>query len=179
MTNQPEAWLLGSVDGYPDGLMPVVHALLQSRAELMSLQSDISTQEVRLAPGGAAPIGFHLVHIAGSLDRLFTYARGEALDPGQLEYLRRESERALARAPDDLFVTTLAQIDRCLETLQGNSNDALSQSRAVGRGQLPSTVRGLLFHAAEHTTMHVGQIRTTLKIIRGLAASERQNQGHS
>jgi hypothetical protein len=38
----------------------------------------------------------------------------------------------------------------------------------VGRAQLPSTTLGLLVHAAEHATRHVGQIITTAKIIRGL-----------
>lgn len=172
MSNNTEAWLLGRVDGYPDGLMPVVHALGQARTELLDLRSDVSDAEAHVAPGGAAPIGFHVAHIAGSLDRLFTYARGESLDPTQLEFLRRESESGLTRTTTALVDEALARIDHCLETLRDTPTDVLSQRRTVGRIQLPSTVRGLLFHAAEHTTMHVGQIRTTLKIIRGLAAGE-------
>jgi hypothetical protein len=35
--------------------------------------------------------------------------------------------------------------------------------RLVGRLKLPSTVVGLLFHAAEHTQRHVGQAATTRK----------------
>ena len=145
MTDEPEAWLLGPVAGYPDALMPVVHALLQARTELLFLRGDMSSQEVRADPGGAAPVGFHLVHIAGSLDRLFTYARDESLDSDQLAYLHRETECAMATAPDDLFVAALAQIDRCLETLRETSEDRLAEPRTVGRGHLPSTVRGLLF----------------------------------
>ena len=38
----------------------------------------------------------------------------------------------------------------------------------VGRAGLPSTVRGLLFHAAEHAQRHAGQIVTTAKIVRAL-----------
>ena len=170
MSNHTEAWLLGRIDGYPDVLMPVVHALHQARTELLSLRSDVSDEEAHVAPGGAAPIGFHVAHIAGSLDRLFTYARGEPLDPTQLEFLQRETECGLTRATGDLVDQTLARIDHCLGTLRDTPDDVLSQRRTVGRSQLPSSVRGLLFHAAEHTTMHVGQIRTTLKIIRGLAA---------
>lgn len=169
-----EAWLLGRVDGYLDRLMPVVHALLQARTELLSLRSDVSDAETHAAPGGAAPLGFHVAHIAGSLDRLFTYARGESLNPDQLEFLRREPEYGLTRTTADLVDATLSRIDHCLETLKHTPDDLLSQPRTVGRSQLPSTVRGLLFHAAEHTTMHVGQIRTTLKIIRGLAAGADQ-----
>jgi uncharacterized damage-inducible protein DinB len=40
--------------------------------------------------------------------------------------------------------------------------------RVVGRRRLPSSVLGLLFHAAEHTQRHTGQVITTSKIIRGL-----------
>ena len=69
----------------------------------------------------------------------------------------------------ELFEATLARLDVCLNTLREIPDAVLPEPRPVGRGELPSTVRGLLFHAAEHTTMHVGQIRTTLKVIRGLA----------
>tara|TARA_R110000850_G_scaffold83886_2_gene179954 strand:- start:1798 stop:1986 length:189 start_codon:yes stop_codon:yes gene_type:complete len=37
--------------------------------------------------------------------------------------------------------------------------------RGVGRGQLPSTVGGLLFHAAEHTQRHFGKLLVTVKVI--------------
>jgi len=169
VSNHTEAWLLGRVNGYPDVLMPVVHALHQARTELLSLRRDVSDEEAHVAPAGAAPIGFHVAHIAGSLDRLFTYARGESLDPTQLEFLQRETECGLTRSTGALVDETLARIDHCLGTLRETPDAMLSQRRTVGRNQLPSTVRGLLFHAAEHTTMHVGQIRTTLKVVRGLA----------
>lgn len=169
MLAQPEAWLLGNIDGHTDALMPVAHALVQARNELTALARDTSAEDIRAAPGGAAAIGFHLAHIAGSLDRLFTYARRESLDETQLEYLRREAEFAVQHSKDDLFEATLARLDVCLNTLREMPDAMLSEPRPVGRGELPSTVRGLLFHAAEHTTMHVGQIRTTLKVIRGLA----------
>jgi uncharacterized damage-inducible protein DinB len=168
---QPEAWLLGHIDGHSDALMPVAFALMQARNELTALARDTSAEEIRVAPGGAASVGFHLAHIAGSLDRLFTYARHESLDPTQLEYLRREAEFAVQHAKDDLFEATMARIDVCLTTLREIPDDVLPEPRPVGRRELPSTVRGLLFHAAEHTTMHVGQIRTTLRVIRGLGLS--------
>ena len=60
----------------------VVHALVQARREIAALRVESSTQQCRAGPGGAAPIGFHIAHITGSLDRLFTYARGEPLSSG-------------------------------------------------------------------------------------------------
>lgn len=166
--SQPEAWLLGKTEGFPDALMPVVHSLCQARHELIALQDDVSTDECRVTPGGVASIGFHIAHIAGSLDRLFTYARGEKLDPVQLTSLRREADRGLELPRGTLFGAALDRIDVCLDTLRETPVDSLHEPREVGRGKLPSNVIGLLFHAAEHTTMHVGQIRTTLRVIRGL-----------
>jgi uncharacterized damage-inducible protein DinB len=46
-------------------------------------------------------------------------------------------------------------------------DQALLDPRLVGRAQLPSNVLGLLFHAAEHTMRHTGQVITTAKIVRG------------
>ena len=174
--SRPEAWLLGTIEGFPGALMPAVHSLRQARQELIALQDDVSTEECRATPGGAAPIGFHITHIAGSLDRLFTYARGEQLDPDQLAYLRREAAAGLELPHVSLFAGVLDRVDVCLEMLRGISPDSLYEPREVGRDKLPSNVIGLLFHAAEHTTMHVGQIRTTLKVIRGLDARGRAGQ---
>ena len=164
----PETWLLGRVKGVSDLLMPVGHALLQARRELNALRDETSTRECRLCLGGAATVGFHIAHIAGSLDRLFTYARGDALSPVQVEYLLREEALGLEQSRDDLFATAIDRIDLCLDAVKDIPDHLLLESRVVGRDQLPSTVIGLLFHAAEHTTMHVGQIRTTLKVSRGL-----------
>ena len=74
--SQPEAWLLGRVEGVSDALMPAAHSLVQARRELVILQDDLIRTEYLASPGGAASIGFHIAHINGSLDRLFSYARG-------------------------------------------------------------------------------------------------------
>ncbi len=165
--SQPEAWLLGRVTDVSDSIMPVAHSLVQARRELMTLQDELLTTECRISPGGAASIGFHIAHINGSLDRLFSYARGEHLTISQQNYLAHENTIATNATVDELFMAVRNRIDHCLTQLKTTPDELLYQSRAVGRNELPSTVIGLLFHAAEHTTMHVGQIRTTLKVIRG------------
>jgi hypothetical protein len=38
---------------------------------------------------------------------------------------------------------------------------------------LPSTVLGLLFHAAEHAQRHVGQAVTTAKVVAGVDERDR------
>ena len=119
-----------------------------------------------MRPNGAASLGFHLRHVAGSLDRLLTYARGAQLDDRQHAALKREAEPG---TPPDGIETLLEQarsaIDAAIAQLAATRREDLLQPRTVGRAALPSTVLGLLFHAAEHTTRHVGQAITTAKIV--------------
>ena len=165
--SQPEAWLLGRVEGVSDALMPAAPSLVQARRELVIIQDDLIRTEYLASPGGAASIGFHIAHINGSLDRLFSYARGEQLTLSQRSYLEHEDAIAHNTGVNKLVVAARDRIDHCLEHLTTIPHEQLYEPRPVGRDELPSTVIGLLFHAAEHTTMHVGQIRTTLKVIRG------------
>jgi uncharacterized damage-inducible protein DinB len=58
------------------------------------------------------------------------------------------------------------QVDRALDQLRHTREDILTEHRGVGRAQLPSTVLGLLVHAAEHTQRHVGQLLVTVRVQR-------------
>lgn len=162
----PEVWLRGPVAGYDRAVMPVVHALIQAREDVERLSGTTTDDELWQRPGGAASAGFHLHHLAGALDRLFTYARGEQLTDTQKETMRQEGQ---ARpSPAELMSLVNASIDRALAQLHDTPVSTLFDARDVGRAKLPATVIGLLFHGAEHTTRHVGQCITTLKIVRGL-----------
>jgi hypothetical protein len=150
--------------------MPVAHALLQSRKDLREAAEPLSTVQLWERLGGAASVGFHLRHISGSVDRLFTYARGQPVRDEQLIAMRREgnpcSPPATAR---ELLAFVDMVLDDAVSSLEQISEDQLLVPRTVGRAQLPSTVLGLVFHAAEHTQRHTGQVISTSKIIRGLA----------
>src|SRR5690349_18596506 len=89
-TNSPEVWLSGPLPGVPALLQPVAHALLQARDEINELLKDFPGEKLWLKPEGVASVGFHLQHIVGVLDRLFTYAMGEQLSNKQLKYLSEE-----------------------------------------------------------------------------------------
>ena len=163
---QTEVWQRGPVPGFEPLLMPVVHALLQVREDLERLAGQVQIDHVWLRPGGAASIGFHVRHTGGALDRLFTYARGEALSDAQRTALREEG--AAGDPPVSLPVVVRdvdAIIDRALQQLASISRESLLDERKLGRAGLPTTVLGLLFHAAEHSTRHVGQAVTTAKIV--------------
>lgn len=164
----PEVWLRGPVAGVPDELQPVAHALLQAREEIGRAAGQLGPGDLWASPGGAATPGFHLLHMAGSLDRLLTYARGEPLREDQKAALAREG----ASAPEVPLGTLLdgvnGTIERALAQLRSTPAATLGEARAVGRAGLPSTVRGLLGHAAEHTARHTGQLVTTVKVLAGL-----------
>ena len=157
-----EAWQRGPVAGIDPWLMPVAHTLTQVREDLEGLVATVPADRVWLRPGGAASIGFHVRHTGGALDRLFTYARGELLSEAQRAALRVEGEPG---APPATLAELVAEVDRIIERafaqLQSTSAATLLEPRAVGRAGLPTTVFGLLMHAAEHCTRHVGQAITT------------------
>jgi uncharacterized damage-inducible protein DinB len=163
----PEVWLRGPVERIPSLLQPVAHSLLQCREEVVRTLAELSTAELFYQPEGAASAGFHVRHAAGSLDRLLTYARGESLSSEQAAALRAEPE--VDDAPGaalGLIATFEAGVDRALDQLRSTDETRLLEWRGVGRAQLPSTTLGLLFHAAEHTQRHVGQLVTTAKIVK-------------
>jgi hypothetical protein len=168
MTTQPEPWLRGPVEGFEPLLMPVVHALTQAREDIESLVTTVPAAHVWERPGGAASIGFHVRHLGGALDRLFTYARGERLSDEQKTAARAEGE---PEAPVQSLVLTVAGmntlIDRAFKQLRVTSRDDLLIERKVGRAELPTTTMGLLFHAAEHSARHAGQAISTAKILAG------------
>lgn len=165
--SDPEVWLRGPLPAYPPLLLPVAHALLQAREDIERLALTVPPEQLWRKPGGAASIGFHIVHLAGSMDRLTTYARGELLTDAQMAALRSERELEQRAAPmAEIVPPALSTIDRVLAQVRATPSETLLEPRKVGRAGLPSTVIGLLVHTAEHTTRHVGQAITTGAILR-------------
>lgn len=165
---QPEAWLRGPVPGVPPLLQPVAHALIQAREEVHALLQDFPEEQLWTRPGDVASAGFHLQHLTGVTDRLFTYARGEGLSEVQREALAREGQpTSPGTGAAELVQAFGEQVERALDQLRATPESAITEPRAVGRKQLPSSVLGLLFHAAEHTQRHVGQLLVTIRVLNG------------
>lgn len=110
-------------------------------------------------------MAFHLQHLAGILDRLFTYARGEQLSMLQLEALQKEGNEDRNIHLDDLLQHFNRQVSAAMEQLKNTKGESVFEIRYVGRKQIPSNVLGLLFHAAEHTQRHTGQLLVTARIV--------------
>jgi uncharacterized damage-inducible protein DinB len=161
-----EWWQRGPIDGVPAALQPVAHILLQVRESVAELSANLNESEWNARPANVASAAFHVRHITGVIDRLFTYARGDTLTPEQFTKLRMEGEQLRA---DDVAVVLSAlseRVDAAISELRTVNPETLGDFRGVGRSQLPSTVIGCLVHAAEHSMRHVGQLSVTARIVR-------------
>ncbi len=151
----PEPWMRGPIEGISPLIAPVLYSFQQATEDLIKSCASLSVDQIWDRPHGLAPLGFHLKHIAGSIDRLTTYLKGEPLSPDQFEALG--AEMTAGATIDEL----LASLETCIENASAAISKLdparLTDARTVGRQRLPTTVIGLLVHIAEHTQRHVGQ----------------------
>lgn len=161
----PEVWLRGSVPGVEPMLQPPVHSFLQVAEDVEALVTPLTEGQLWATPGGAASIAFHCRHLVGSTDRLLTYARGEQLSPEQIAFMKAESDPpGPSETPAAFVVAVKAAMAKAIDQVRDTPVADLTSPREVGRAKLPTTVIGLLFHAAEHATRHAGQISTLVKV---------------
>jgi uncharacterized damage-inducible protein DinB len=146
---------------------PVFHSFLQVREELAEYTTGLETEQVWRVLGGTS-LGFHLSHIAGSVDRLSTYVAGEPLTDAQLEFLGHEPESGASLAT--LLALVEDRLAACEERLRQISPGSLAEARTVGCRELPTTVIGLIVHLAEHTQRHLGQAIVLSKLLRQASA---------
>ncbi|GGD72492.1 DinB family protein [Maribacter cobaltidurans] len=161
-----EYWLRGPVEGVPMLLQPATHALLQSNAELRKYLKDFPEELLWKELEGRASVGFHTQHITGVLDRMMTYAAGKALSEEQFEYLKNEGEPDYEVTANELYENFKKQVEQAIAYFKSISENTLKEERTVGRKKLPSTVLGLLFHAAEHSQRHIGQLLVTSTVLK-------------
>jgi hypothetical protein len=142
------------------------------REDVEAVVGDLTEDQLWIRPAGVASIGYHLLHLRGSMDRLLTYSRGEPLGPDQLRALAAEKTAYEDRPVRATLLAGLAEgIAAALDYFRRLTPDQLLMPREVGRKRLPSTTLGLIVHAAEHSARHAGQIVTLGPIVRGQATS--------
>ena len=159
----PEPWLRGPLDGVPLFLQPLFFSFRQVREDVAHFTEGLTEEQVWRIVGNTS-IGFHLKHMAGSVDRLTTYLFEKPLSTTQLETLHRE------QTPDLPLQTLLQQLYTTLDLTEGRllglPPDQLFAPRTVGRQHLPTSVLGLLVHIAEHTQRHLGQVIASADAVR-------------
>ena len=164
-----EWWQRGPIDGVPALLQPVAHILLQVRESVGERTAKPSEAVFNARPANGASSAFHVRHITGVIDRLFTYARGGALSPAQFAAIRLEGGPLDAADVAPTLRALDERVDAAIAELRTIDPGTLGDFRGVGRAQLPSTVIGCLVHGAEHSMRHVGQLSVTARIVRAEA----------
>ena len=154
----------------PVTLDPLRHLLLctleQAREDIAAATFGLSDEQVWSRPYDLSPIGFHIRHIAGAIDRLLTYAEECEISEEQLAVLRAELTDTLPLVTLlEMLNTTLGESRRRIEAFDGAT---LADTRYIGRARIATPLGTLLAHIAEHTQRHMGQITTTAKLLRAL-----------
>src|SRR5579875_3900703 len=85
-----EPWMRGTHGELDPVRRAVVHALELADEDAERWCAPLSEGQMFARPAGLPPVAFHLRHMVRSLDRLLTYAEGQALDEEQLAKLRTE-----------------------------------------------------------------------------------------
>ena len=163
---KPENWLRGKVENVPDLLQPAAHALLQSKEELRKYLVNFPADELWTKPAERASVGFHLQHIAGVTKRLITYAKGEQLSEAQLHYLKLEGKADASISVEELIIQAEIELSEAVVFLKSQKPEDLTNTVEVGRRRIKSSLIGVLFHAAEHSQRHIGQMLVTISVVK-------------
>lgn len=163
---QPEVWLRGPIEEIPQLLQPAAHALLQTSEELPYWLDEFPDEKLWEKPAGRASVGFHLKHLTGVLDRMLSYAQGRALTQEQFDYLKSEGIQEKPSTTEALIANFQQKVVQALAYFRTLDEPTIKSARTVGRKELPSTVIGLLFHAAEHSQRHLGQLIATVSFVK-------------
>src|SRR5258708_38505955 len=95
----------------PDVLQPIAHILFQVRESVGEIVEPLTEQEWNARPAGVASPAFHVRHMAGVIDRLFTYARGNALSTEQLAAIQLEGQHLPAADVAPVLAALSARVD--------------------------------------------------------------------
>ena len=95
-----------------------------------------------------------------------TYAKQETLTEEQFQFLKNEGNREGAPTSEQLISAFENKVDEALAYFKTIPENTLTDERFVGRKKLPTTLIGLLFHAAEHSQRHVGQLLVTVSVLK-------------
>ncbi len=166
-----EPWLRGTHTDVPAAGRAVLHALELALDDLTKWTAGLTDAEIHMQPLSLPSIAFLLRHIAGSVDRILTYAEGGQLSEEQMGALKAEQgEEGKRETLAELLAQVEVSFNDAAERIRVLATANLDTPRAVGRKQLPTSIGGALIHVADHTQRHVGQVITTAKVLKALRA---------
>jgi len=176
MSNSPtqapytEPWLRGTHTDVPPVARAVLHALELAGDDAQRWTEGLNDVDIHKQPFGLRSVASQLRHIAGSIDRLLTYAEGGQLSEQQLRALKAEESGAETR--EELLAQLQTALTQAAERVRALASADLNTERRVGRKNLPTTLGGALIHVADHTQRHVGQLVTTAKLVKALRTAD-------
>jgi len=154
----------GPIEGLNPLIAPVLYAFDHAREDLAKWTSGLTQEQLWATPHGFGSVGFHLCHLAGSTDRLLSYALGNQLSADQLAFLKTEHQPGATR--EELLAAMDASFQRVEQAVRGLDPSHYTEFRGIGRKQLPTTVIGIFVHIAEHVQRHIGQAISAAKLAR-------------
>jgi hypothetical protein len=159
----PEPWLRGTLSDLPVVQRALLHSLQLAQEDVAKWCGGLEDRELHLRPFHLPSVAFQLRHIARSLDRFCCYAEDTPLSPEQLASLAGEMDGEGDR--EAILGELEKSIEKTRQRLEAIVRRPPDSPVSIGRKRLPSTIAGLLIHAAEHTQRHVGQAITTAKVV--------------
>jgi len=159
-----EPWLRGTHADVSPVARAVLHALELAGDDAHRWTDGLTDLEMQAQPFGLTSVASQLRHIAGSTDRLLTYAEGHQLSEQQLSAMKAEQSGAETR--EELLTRLETALGRAAQRVRALASADLNTERRVGRKNLPTTLGGALIHVADHTQRHVGQLVTTAKLVK-------------
>jgi uncharacterized damage-inducible protein DinB len=163
-----EPWLRGTLSDVPVLHRALLHSLEMAQEDTTKWCRDLEDRELHLRPFHLPSVAFQLRHIARSLDRFCTYAEGTPLSPEQFKALASEMDATGNK--ESIFSELEESLNQTRKRLEAIVRNPPDLPVSIGRKALPTTLTGLLIHAAEHTQRHVGQAITTAKLIQAQRA---------
>ena len=158
-----EPWLRGTLSDVPVVQRALLHSLEMAQEDTARWCRGLDDRELHARPFNLPSVAFQLRHIARSLDRFCSYAEGTPLSPEQFAALTSEMNG------EGTTASIFSELEESLKKTRRRLDAIVLQPPdlpvSIGRKALPTTLTGLLIHAAEHTQRHVGQAITTAKLI--------------
>jgi hypothetical protein len=158
-----EPWMRGYLKDLDPIQAAVLYSFRHAQEDIREWIRRIPEDHLWIQCGKLASAGFHVRHIAGSVDRLITYAEGRQLTDTQMEYLKNEHSPG-GTLPEllELLDGNLARAESIIRSLDPGT---YGEIREIGRKRIPVPLGTLLVHIAEHTQRHVGELIMTVKVI--------------
>ena len=157
-----EPWLAGRYANLAPIPRLLCCSLEQSLGDVRKWTGPLNDEQIWAHSFDCGSVGFQLRHLAGSVDRLLTYAREETLSQEQLAFLAAEAEPGGSK---ELLIAELAAVYAAARQFAETAT-ALDEPRYIGRQRLETPLGVLLGHIAEHTQRHTGQLIVLSKIWR-------------